>query len=118
MNDRYGSETDRCEQAYRTCLLAHCNAPCPCVIYGLYDVRTNAIFYVGKTLTMPRRFQDHLRDHHYAQAMLERGLFPLPVILCEFTTWCDNYSREIEHDMWFNNLFVLIGTFMALAQAR
>lgn len=85
---------DRCEQH---CVLAHCHSAHHCIIYGLYDKRAGDIFYVGKTINMTRRFSEHLHSHPYVQAMLERGLFPLPIILCEFSTWCDVYSRRVEN---------------------
>lgn|SRR5487761_1346705 len=81
------------------CHTSYCGQPRQCIIYGLYDERTADIFYVGKTLDMSRRFADHLRNHWYIYFMLERGYYPLPIILCEFPTWCDQYARAIEHDI-------------------
>ena len=68
-------------------------------IYGLYDHRTQDIFYVGSAFNVAQRFSEHLHNHPYVQAMLARGRFPLCFVLLEFTTICDRYSRRIEHDV-------------------
>lgn len=86
----------RCEHQ---CLHSYCHTPRSRIIYGLYDARNNDVFYVGSTFDMARRFREHLRYHPYVQAMMERGLLPLPIVLCEFTTWCDVHSRLIEQDI-------------------
>lgn len=81
------------------CMLSFCRRPRTRYIYGLLDRRNNDIFYVGSTFYLYDRFNDHLKNNQYVEGMLERGLFPLPLILLEFTTVCDGYSRQVEHDV-------------------
>ncbi len=81
------------------CGLSFCRFPRTRYVYGLLDRRNNDIFYVGSTFDLHKRLSQHLYTHQYVMGMIERGLFPLPLILLEFTTRCDNYSRQIERDI-------------------
>lgn len=81
------------------CGLSFCRIPRTRYVYGLLDRRNNDIFYVGSTFELSERFTEHLRKNRYAVEMIERGLLPIPVLLLEFTTRCDSYSRQIENQV-------------------
>jgi hypothetical protein len=81
------------------CGLSFCRVLRKRYVYGLYDRRTETVFYVGSTFSLARRFSDHMREHPYVQRMIERGEFPIPLLLLEFETQCDLYSRSVERDI-------------------
>lgn len=42
-----------------------------------------------------------MTENEYVLRMIERGLFPVPLVILVFETTCDNYSRAIECDVAF-----------------
>jgi hypothetical protein len=102
--------TERCkeiQQEGRRCSKPHCGIQQKQHIYGLYDVRLSDIFYVGSTFYPGQRFADHLKSARapvgtkslWLRDILESGSYPLPLLLYEFPTTCDNYTRHVERQI-------------------
>ncbi len=87
-----------------TCRLARCGSNRTQHIYGFYDVRLHDIFYVGSTFYPAKRFSDHMKGAKkpyntkslWLRSILESGSYPLPLLLYEFQTTCDGYTRDVE----------------------
>lgn len=91
-------EEEMCSWSDR-CRLPNCRIQTLRYVYGLWDAQLDNIFYVGSTFNLLDRFSRHLRENEYALKMLDRGAYPIPLLLLVFYTRCDEYSREIEHSI-------------------
>jgi hypothetical protein len=88
------------------CSLSYCRKQRTRYIYGLVDPRMWDVFYVGSAFDALKRFTEHIRDEDtsklkaaWIQDILNSGSYPLPILLCEFQTVCDNYSRKTEYQI-------------------
>jgi hypothetical protein len=87
-------------------LKSHCLTERTVYIYGLYDVRLQDIFYVGSTFYLAERFSKHMQrakepynfKSMWLQNIIESGSYPLPILLHEFQSKCDQYARHIERE--------------------
>jgi hypothetical protein len=95
-------DNHRCS-LYGKCGLSDCGKERICSVYGLLDPGMYDIFYVGSSTTPSRRFYQHMSDNRthnirssWTQAILQDGLFPIPIIIYEFNSDCRKYSASIE----------------------
>jgi hypothetical protein len=101
--------TEYCQDKpkYGGCRKASCLKERTAYIYGLYDKRLHDILYVGSTFYPGQRFAEHISSARepyntksfWLQAILESGSYPLPILLAEFQTMCDNYTRQVEGEI-------------------
>ncbi len=76
-------------------------------IYSLIDPRYNKVRYIGKTVNLKRRYEQHLylftgnnpRKERWIQGLKNEGLKPEMVVIeeCNESNWMDSEKRWIAH---------------------